>query len=931
MPQNVPEFVEPDDFDPVWYLQTYQDVREAGIDPWDHYLRIGRHENRHSGPVRALELDQLLWRGDTGAAEAELRNLLEQGPPREQALAGWALARWEKEKGNSAAALEAIRAFHAHPEALQTLRQPGPFLLGVQLALENDQQSEAGKICAAGIEQFGPLPDFELAALQCARARHCDDWELTHYLSRMYVPHSVLPIALQPDWSGSRFDRLAGQPGPWLGEDPETLPLISVIIPVFNGSRGLATALRGLQNQTWPQLEIIVVDDGSSDDSLSIARQYAQDDPRIRVIPHETNQGAYPARNTGFAEARGAFITVHDADDWSHPQKLELQVRPLRNDPEIKATVSHWVRAGNDLEMTRWRMEETWIYRNVSSLMVRAELRETLGYWDRVKVNADTEYYYRLLSAYGPEAITEVCPGLPLAFGRTEPQSLTMQSATHLRTQFRGVRRDYMEAAHDWHERAGTVENLYLARFPAYRPFRVPVEIGLGDPDGPPSAFDILSQSDYFDPDWYRLSHPDVRRGDLSPVRHYLSSGAVENRDPGPLFSSGGYRRAQGLDDETNPLLHFETQGRTAGASPRPTFAGALIDTVGDQPCTLIFAHTSGKTLFGAERSLLDVIERMARRGQRPVVVVPTLRNMEYLARLQEIAVAVEVLPQLWWHVSRPAASETVDTIRALIRKYQAQTLHVNTMVLDAPLIAARAEGCESVVHVRELPAQDVALRRQLGADAATLRRLLLDRADRFVATSQPVADWLACPERIKIRPNSVDEALFALPFQPGPVLNVALISSNITKKGIADFLATARMVGAENGNLRFLLIGPPTQDLHLMRPWPENVEFRNYAATPVEALQQADIVVSLSKFAESFGRTVMEAMAAGRPVVCYERGAPPTLVESGVSGFVVPADDPQGVVNVLLALDAARGQLGKISAAARQRARHLQEQAMLA
>ena len=931
MPQSASEHHEPDDFDPVWYLQTYADVRAAGLDPWDHYLQAGRSEGRHGGPVRARELDHMLWRGYEGTAAPALHRLMEKGPPREQAVAGWALARWENEQGNPETAFEAIKVFHAHPEGTQTIRHPGPFLFGVQLALICGDLSEAEKICALGIERFGLLPDFELARMLCVRARHQDDWELSHYLIRLFVPHGVMPISLRQDWSGARFDRLDGQPGPWLGKPADTLPSISVIVPVFNGARGLPTALRGLRAQSWPNLEIIVVDDGSSDDSLAIARQQASEDSRIRVITHTQNQGAYPARNTGFSEAKGDFITVHDADDWSHPQKLELQAQPLINDPNLKATVSHWVRVGDDLEMTRWRMEEAWIYRNVSSLMVRSELRDALGYWDRVKVNADTEYYYRIIAAYGLEAIREVCPGLPLAFGRTEPQSLTMQSATHLRTQFKGVRRDYMEAAHDWHARAHTPENLYMPCVPNERLFRVPAAIGLGDPEGPPSAFDILLASDLFDQDWYRLSHPDVLLADLSPVRHYLNGGAKENRDPGPLFSSGGYRRAQRLDGDAIPLLHYETEGRCAGATALPVFAGALAEASADALRTLIFAHTSGKTLFGAERSLLGVVERMARRGQCTVVVLPTLRNMEYLDRLLKITVAVEVLPQIWWHVSRPPPPETVSSIRGLIRKYGSTEIHVNTMVLDAPLVAARAEGCKSIVHVRELPAQDVALRRNLGADAETLRHTLLEQADRFIATSQPVADWLSCPDRTIIRPNSVDEDLFSLPFQPEQCLNVALISSNIAKKGIADFLTVARLVAAEKRPIRFRLVGPLTPDLHLMRPWPDNVEFCDYAATPQAALEQADIVLSLSKFAESFGRTVMEAMAAGRPVVCYDRGAPPSLVKSGETGFVVAADSPQGVANAVLALEAARGQLVKMSEAARHRARALQEEAVQA
>lgn len=917
----------PDDFDPVWYLQTYEDVRASGMDPWDHYIQTGRAEGRQGGPVRALELDLMLWRGYADIALPVLQGLLRDGPPREQAVAGWVLARWQAEHRRWGKARQAILTFHKHPEGAQTLRHPGPWLLGVQMCLACHDPKGAERILKAGIAQFGPLPDFELAGLLCARDRPGDDWELSPYLSRIYYPHGLVPVRIG-DGMGHRFDRLVADTLPFHHGPLEAPPLVSVILPVFNGASGLPTALRGLRQQSWKNLEILVVDDGSSDNSLAIAQAAAQADPRIRVLRHDTNQGAYPARNTGFAAAQGTFVTVHDADDWSHPQKIEAQALTLMRQPELKATVSHWVRVGNDLDMTRWRTEEAWIYRNVSSLMIRADLRDTLGYWDRVRVNADTEYYYRLIRAFGGASIREVCPGVPLSFGRTEPQSLTMQSATHLRTQFTGLRRDYMDRAHQWHSRARRPEDLYMAQLPAQRPFQVPDAIGLGDPVGPPSDFDIVAASALFDQSWYRLSHPDVLRADLCPVRHYLDGGARENRDPGPLFSTGGYRQAQGLKPDQNPLVHFETIGRAQGAAALPTFAGGGT-APSDAPRTLIFAHTSGKTLFGAERSLLGVVARMARRGKNPVVVMPTLRNIAYLEKLKKHAVAIEVVPQIWYHASRPPPEETVQACRALIRKYNAQDIHVNTMVLDAPLVAARAENCRSVVHVRELPDQDVALRRALGADAETLRQWLLSQADYFIATAQPVADWLNCPERTKIRPNSVDKDLFDLPFAPGQSLKVALISSNIAKKGLADFLSVARHVLRHSQTIRFLIIGPATHDLHLMQPLPANVDFRGYAKSPRAALEQADLVMSLSKFAESFGRTVMEAMAAGRPVICYDRGTPPALVESGKSGFVVPADDPQGAANAVLALEAARTQLSHMSAAARARAQDLQRQAM--
>lgn len=905
-------------------------MRLSGLDPVAHYRASGRGEGRRYAPLRALALDHGLWRGHAAMAAPALRALLTDEVAPERAVAGWALARWALEQGEPETAAEAIRIFHAVPGPDLPIGHPGPWLLGVQVLSRTGDIAGARAILDDGVARFGAIPDMALARLTVNRAEGGDDAAVSDLLGQVHAGRDPLvPIGLAVG-TGDRFDRLtAARPPAAVPKAGETLPLVTVIVPVFDGGARLTQALSGLLAQSWPALEIVVVDDGSTDDSLAVARRLAARDRRIRVLPLGANHGAYAARNAGFAAARGEFVTVHDADDWSHPQKIEMQVAPLLERPDLQATVSHWVRAGADLEMTRWRMEEAWVYRNVSSLMVRAGLRDVLGYWDRARVNADTEYYYRLIAAFGPASIAEVWPGVPLAVGRTDPASLTMRSRTHLRTQFRGVRRDYMEAAHAWHATARDPSDLYLAEHPEIRPFRIPEEIGMGDPQPAPGPVEMLRASALFDPVWYETAYADVLAADMDPVRHYLGGGAREGRDPGPGFSTGGYRLAQGLGAEINPLIHYETEGRAAGAQPCPSFPGALDGESG--PCVMVFAHTSGKTLFGAERSLLGVLERLIRGGARPVVVLPTLRNPDYLEELRARAALVETLPQAWRSGHRAPSAATVAAIRALIARHRPGVVHVNTLVLDAPLIAARAEGVETVVHVRELPAEDAALCANLNMTPPDLRARLLAEADRFVVTAAPAARWLDVPDRVTLRPNAVDAALFDLPARPtegpGP-LRVALISSNIVKKGVADLLEVARRVAPLDPTLRFVLIGPATSDLHALRPWPDNVDFADYAPTPVDALRDVDIVLSLSRFAESFGRTVLEAMAAGRPVVCYDRGAPPDLVEHGRSGLVVPADDVAAAARAVLALSAARGGLRRMGQAARARAVILQTRA---
>ena len=113
------------------------------------------------------------------------------------------------------------------------------------------------------------------------------------------------------------------------------MPQVSVVMPVYNGERFLAEAIESILDQTFTDLELIVVDDGSTDGSADIVRTYLERDGRIRFFQHERNRGAADARNTGIAAARGEYIAAMDADDISLPERLDTQVDYLRMNPDI--------------------------------------------------------------------------------------------------------------------------------------------------------------------------------------------------------------------------------------------------------------------------------------------------------------------------------------------------------------------------------------------------------------------------------------------------------------------------------------------------------------------------------------------------------------------------------------------------------------------
>lgn len=110
------------------------------------------------------------------------------------------------------------------------------------------------------------------------------------------------------------------------GRDGAMNPAVSVITPVWNAEATLADAIASVQAQSLPDWEMLIVDDGSTDGSRSLAQSRAANDPRIRVLAQGARSGAAAARNRGLSEAAGRFIAFLDADDLWRPEKLALQL-----------------------------------------------------------------------------------------------------------------------------------------------------------------------------------------------------------------------------------------------------------------------------------------------------------------------------------------------------------------------------------------------------------------------------------------------------------------------------------------------------------------------------------------------------------------------------------------------------------------------------
>jgi glycosyltransferase involved in cell wall biosynthesis len=181
---------------------------------------------------------------------------------------------------------------------------------------------------------------------------------------------------------------------------------VSVIIPVYNGSRYLRAALESVFAQTYRPLEVIVVDDGSADESGVIAQSF----PEVRYI-YQTNQGVAAARNNGIDAARGEFFAFLDQDDLWTPDKLKQQVAHLQSHPDVGYTLTQqkfFLDPGAALPA--WFRKELfdsvhtgWV---LGTLLVRRTALEKIGkFATGYSAANDSDWFFRAKAAGIPMAV----------------------------------------------------------------------------------------------------------------------------------------------------------------------------------------------------------------------------------------------------------------------------------------------------------------------------------------------------------------------------------------------------------------------------------------------------------------------------------------------------------------------------------------------
>lgn len=424
-----------------------------------------------------------------------------------------------------------------------------------------------------------------------------------HFLNK-YLSTYGLGITLQEADGKEFFHQIKS------AKTPERVdgPLVTIIMPAYNAEGTINQAVSSLLNQSWHNLQIIVVDDASTDDTLQKAKDLAKRDKRVEVLSNPVNVGPYVCRNLGVLHTRGQWLTVHDADDWAFPDRIEQQVRLLTKAQAATCTgsmlrinelgqITRPVAGGASIE------EDGYLRLCFASLMVEtAYFRDELGAWDSVRVGGDAELIDRI-TALGTATTHLIRPMILCLDHKVGLINHQEFGPYDVKGKTLPIRSEYSLAYKAWNK---SKANKRLSFFGKSRPFEAP-KGNLIKPSDMEKVFSnwsknlqLIKASEIFDEKWYCRQYPEYNQTCLDAAEHYLVHGATGATNPSPSFSSRFYLVSRSIT--TNPLVHH-LSGKDTGPIPkRVMLAAADVARAGEheRAIALAEAHLSPNLTYTA-------------------------------------------------------------------------------------------------------------------------------------------------------------------------------------------------------------------------------------------------------------------------------------------------------------------------------------------
>ncbi len=431
-------------FDPDWYLATYDIDLPDGVEPEAHYLQSGAAARYDPGPHFSsgfyLDTHPKLERAGGNPLLHYLKSQRRAvpPPPADYRRVLWAAA-------GLAARGAKTQALALAEECLPETLTHTVDLLRASILAESDAES--------GL------------------------WEDSF---NRYLRGAGFPVVEMLPTTGagpvSRFSRLRGA-----GIAPAVVegPLVSVLMPVWNAKETVETAVKSILAQSWRAIELLIVDDVSTDGTFDILQRLARQDARITLLRNICNVGPYASKNRALLQAKGQFVTGHDADEWAHPLRIEQHVAAARDLDTACVSSVQMIRMTPEGQFPQLRQigpaspDGVQQHCPCATLFARDFLQNRLGSWHCARFGADTELISRARYLLGrAPAKLSVLANISLDL----EGSLTNNPLFGIHPAY-GVtpgRKTYRDAWQAWHAVSLTPERAYYPFPPEIQPFDVP-------------------------------------------------------------------------------------------------------------------------------------------------------------------------------------------------------------------------------------------------------------------------------------------------------------------------------------------------------------------------------------------------------------------------------------------------------------------------
>ncbi len=437
-------------------------------------IKRQRKAEETRGHSKVNDLRRKLWEGFGQITAESIPSWIESDAlgDKNRAVLSYELARWHAARGNwDEAADQSFKALAFSHKIAQKMR---PSVLLTEALIQSGRLEEARKKID-DLRKSKHAAEMKFAECNLLLAEHgtVADIQRLKKINKIYREAGLEELQLIDEEQGFVFGNLDCQARSIVSEGPT----VSVFVPVYNSAEFLDTSLGTLRNQTWKNLEIIIVDDNSQDDSWARIQQISKFDKRIKAVRNDQNMGAYFTRNRALGMATGEFVTVHDSDDWLHPRLIEWQVNALQKSPHLRGIFGTAVRVCKSMRIhirpDRDNLE--YLHRSYPSFMAKRTDVLDFGQWDSVLTGADNELVKRFETQFGKECIGHKISKAPLTLQLHHDGSLTQASETALSSMNFGLRRTYeMQSVHWREQQVANGKPLIVKRENQKEPFPVP-------------------------------------------------------------------------------------------------------------------------------------------------------------------------------------------------------------------------------------------------------------------------------------------------------------------------------------------------------------------------------------------------------------------------------------------------------------------------